>query len=1103
MLPKLRGLNAHTSNPASALRSSAGIGLLWSLLLNLLLLAAAAAPARAQTFNYAEALQKSMFFYECQRSGPLPTNTRVTWRANSALNDGSDVGHNLTGGWYDAGDHVKFGFPMAFSATALAWGAIDFQAGYSASGQLQYVKNNLRFVNDYFIKCHTAPNELWGQVGNGGLDHAWWGSAEVLPMSRPAYKIDATHPGSDLAAETAAAMAAASIVFATDDPTYSATLKNHAIQLYSFAETYRGSYSSSITDAAGYYNSYSGYNDELVWGAIWLYRATNDASYLAKAESYYANLSTEPQSTVKSYKWGIAWDDKSYGCYVLLAKLTGKQQYKDDAERHLDYWTDGYNGQRITYTPGGLAWLDQWGSLRYAANTAFLALYYSPIATTAAKSTKYYNFAKRQIDYALGQNPGNHSFVCGFGVNPPKSPHHRTAHGAWANNLSGPPTETRHILYGALVGGPGSNDAYTDDRSNYTNNEVATDYNALFSGALAKLTTDFGGAALANFPVAETPSGEFLVEARQNSVGNNFMEVAVWVSNHTAWPARIPTQFKFRLFVDISEGLAAGYTLSNYTVTTNNGTTVSVTPLQAWDSANNIYFTEVTYKPGVVIWPGGQSESTEEAQVRISLPSTAPASAWSTANDYSYQGLDGTLRATTNIPLYVDGALVYGAPPSTSGTNLTVSPTSLSFASAAGTSSVSVTSNVSWTASANQSWITVSPVSGSNNGSLAVSVTANTGTTARSGTVTVAGGGISRTVTVTQAAPAANSLSVSPTSMSFTAASGSSPATVTSNVAWTASANQTWITVTPASGSGNGTLTVTVASNTGTASRSGTVTLTGGGLTSTISVTQAAPAANSLSVSPTTMSFTSASGSSTATVTSNVAWTASASQTWITVSPTSGTGNGTLTVTVAGNTGTASRSGTVTLSGGGLTATISVSQAAPSTSTLTISPTSLSFAAGAGNSTISVSSNVSWTASASQTWITVAPASGTNNGTVTVSVTANTGTASRTGTVTIAGGGITRTASITQAAPNVTTPCSNPTTIALPFSKDGAGEFCWVTSGTIGFINSWNMRLLEINGVAYTNVWAAGTSLPPRINGNYYIHYIGDYPWSHFEASVQ
>ena len=345
-----------------------------------------------------------------------------------------------------------------------------------------------------------------------------------------------------------------------------------------------------------------------------------------------------------------------------------------------------------------------------------------------------------------------------------------------------------------------------------------------------------------------------------------------------------------------------------------------------------------------------------------------------------------------------------------------------------------------------------------------------------------------------------NTLTASPTSLSFTSASGSGTVTVTSNVTWTASANQTWITLTPTSGANNGTVTVNVTANTGTTARSGTVTLSGGGLTQTVAISQAAPSTASLAVSPTSLSFTSASGSSNVTITSNVSWTASANQTWITVSPVSGSNNASLLVSVAANTGTAARSGTVTVAGGGITRTVTVSQATPSTASLTVSPTALSLAATASSSSVAVTANVSWTASSNQTWLTVSPTSGANNGTLTVSATANTGAASRSGTIAVTGGGITRTVSVTQAAPSSTTPCSNPTTITVPFAKDGAGDFCWVISANIGYINSWNMRTVEVNGVALTNQWVAGGSLPPRINGNYYIHYVGDYAWSHFEA---
>jgi endoglucanase len=208
-------------------------------------------PSLVETnYNYAEVLQKSIYFYEAQRSGKLPKNNRVKWRGDSGLKDGADRGIDLTGGWYDAGDHVKFGLPMAASTTLLAWGVNEYEDAYQKSGQYNYMLDNLRWVNDYFIKAHPSPNVLWGQVGKGSLDHAWWGPAERMPMERPSYKIDASCPGSDLAGETAAAMAASSIAFRKTDSNYSSQLLNHAKELYEFADNYRGKYSDCITDAS-------------------------------------------------------------------------------------------------------------------------------------------------------------------------------------------------------------------------------------------------------------------------------------------------------------------------------------------------------------------------------------------------------------------------------------------------------------------------------------------------------------------------------------------------------------------------------------------------------------------------------------------------------------------------------------------------------------------------------------------------------------------------------------------------------------------------------------------------------------------------------------
>lgn len=613
--------------------------------------------AAAPDLNYAEALQKSMFFYEAQRSGDLPASNRVSWRGDSGLGDGSDVGKDLTGGWYDAGDHVKFGLPMAFTSTMLAWGALESPAGYTKAGQLDEIKDNLRWVNDYFVKAHTAPNELYVQVGNGTDDHKWWGPAEVMTMPRPAYKITAACPGSDAAGETAASLAAASLVFKTDDPTYSAKLLTHAKQLYSFADTYRGKYSDCVTDAASYYKSWSGYQDELVWGAYWLYKATGDATYLAKAEKEYDGLGVENQTTTRSYKWTVAWDDKSYATYALLAMETGKQKYVDDANRWLDYWTVGVNGAKVNYSPGGQAVLDTWGSLRYAANTSFVALVYSDWLTDATRKARYHDFGVRQINYALGDNPRKSSYVVGFGANPPQNPHHRTAHGSWLDSLTNP-VKTRHVLYGALVGGPGSaNDAYTDDRGDYVANEVATDYNAGFTSALARLVEEYGGTPLASFPTAEVPDGDqFFVEAKLNQPQTGtFTEVKAIIRNQSAYPARSLTSAKLRYWFTLDPDEPA----SNIKVTTNY-TECGTNPPSVVAAGGSLYYAEIDCT-GRNIYPGGQSQHRAEIQFRVAGGPT-----WNAANDPSFAGLaSGTADPvkTKAITLYEGGTLIWGTEP--------------------------------------------------------------------------------------------------------------------------------------------------------------------------------------------------------------------------------------------------------------------------------------------------------------------------------------------------------------------------------------------------------------------------------------------------------
>ncbi|XWS27806.1 hypothetical protein CRYUN_Cryun25bG0011600 [Craigia yunnanensis] len=181
-----------------------------------------------QSFDYGKALSKSLLYFESQRSGRLPYNQRVTWRHHSGLTDGLEQGYGIYLWYYDAGDNVKFDLPMAFTITMLSWGVIEYEDEIAGAGEYSHTLEAIKWGTDHFIKAHTHPNVLWVEVGDGDTDHYCWQRPEDMTTFRQAYKIDDKNPGSDVAGETAAAMASASIVFRKTNPHYSHLLLQHA-----------------------------------------------------------------------------------------------------------------------------------------------------------------------------------------------------------------------------------------------------------------------------------------------------------------------------------------------------------------------------------------------------------------------------------------------------------------------------------------------------------------------------------------------------------------------------------------------------------------------------------------------------------------------------------------------------------------------------------------------------------------------------------------------------------------------------------------------------------------------------------------------------------
>ena len=343
---------------------------------------------------------------------------------------------------------------MAWSATTLIWGVLEYKDAWSKIGQLDIILDTVKWPLDYLVKCHPDENTYYVQVGNGDADHQFWGSAEGMNMGRPSYAIGPNNPGTEFAAEGAAALAAGSILF-KNDKEYSALLLAKAKSLFALANDHRGT--SDIS--APFYKSYSGYMDELGWAAVWLYKASADKSYLALAEDeFYEDCCSDTAKTEYS------WDRKASAVQLMLYKITKKQVYADGFKAFMDSWMDPAVTPR---TPKGLVFFDKWAPNRYASNTAFLALLAADLKLEPAA---YREFARSQIDYVLtagrGLNPETklpyYSYLIGFGDNYPRAPHHRGAScgNGWCGCSSSPQP---NVLLGAMVGGPGQNDDYSDD----------------------------------------------------------------------------------------------------------------------------------------------------------------------------------------------------------------------------------------------------------------------------------------------------------------------------------------------------------------------------------------------------------------------------------------------------------------------------------------------------------------------------------------------------------------------------------------------------------------------------------------------------------------
>lgn len=393
-----------------------------------LLVATVRAAAGPDGFNYAEALQKSLYFYEAQQSGRLSPNNRVGWRGPACLDDGQDIGRDLSGGWFDAGDHWTANLTMSFAAMTLAWSAIECPEGYLKTGQMDELLESLVHVNRYFIRCVLNPGcrdpatELEVVIGCGGREgvdapnvHSMWAPAEVahLLTRRPTFRLNRQTPGGDIPGAMGAAMAAGSMVIREHahlfrgrrgyegfDPIgFADTLLDRAEKLTLFAKANMGPV---ITDQTPKPEQErirrdrtlalrpDGKSVEVGYRADPFDKVFTAASFLQRAHraidprcgNRWADLAIEVYEhgykAENNHDW---WKDfgagniGKVGAYNMMRLAPGDERFHAELQLYCSRFCE------YRRTPGGLG-LREWsaheyGSLRHANNAAVIALYYS------------------------------------------------------------------------------------------------------------------------------------------------------------------------------------------------------------------------------------------------------------------------------------------------------------------------------------------------------------------------------------------------------------------------------------------------------------------------------------------------------------------------------------------------------------------------------------------------------------------------------------------------------------------------------------------------------------------------------------------------------
>lgn len=436
------------------------------------------------------------WFYYQRASMALESSYAGQWSRAAGHTNSTVELHNSTGasgtiqsskGWYDAGDYGRYIVNSGITTYTLLSLFEHFPEFFKtakwnipADGSLPDLLAEIKWNLDWMLTMQANDGSVYHKLTSLGFP------GEVMP-AQDNLKLYVIGKSAEAAFDFAGVMALASRVYKPFDASYASKCLEAAKKAYSWGSNNMNvHFKANPSDVST--GAYEGENatDEKLFAGTELAITTGDGSYKQSGTSPYVSW------------WGgmdgIATYGKATHASVFSDAGEAKQNILSTADGFVDRAKSGFG---VTMAKDDF----NWGSNSSAANQGVWLLH----AYYLTGNEKYYTAALKTLDYLLGKNPLDMSFMTGFGTKSPKMPHHRPS---TSDNVTEP-------IPGMLVGGPqpGGEDvgsaaewkcadyrtgqaatAYTDQRCSYATNEVAINWNAplaYLAGALEAINAGY------------------------------------------------------------------------------------------------------------------------------------------------------------------------------------------------------------------------------------------------------------------------------------------------------------------------------------------------------------------------------------------------------------------------------------------------------------------------------------------------------------------------------------------------------------------------------------------------------------------------------------